>query len=267
MKFKLRRKPRRTIRRKRKSNALVKHETAISIPKYNLQMFPDRYFCRARINVVANVGVTGAASTYTRWTYQQIGNYVGQNNANVNDGGYATSNVPAGIYYLLGDTDKSSSHAGGNAPYAYVRTHGSGVKVKWLPDSTSSTQTTTQLVVLPTNGIGNVSYAGLVSNNVAEQPFAKTEIYPRGMITESKTINNYITTARMTGEKYKSSLESGKFDQSLNTEPDYVWQWVIYLGTAAYTATQYSINGTLMMEFYYDLEFFRRNTFITTVLA
>lgn len=241
-------------------------ECTVTIPlTHSLQLYPDRYKARGRSVVTVTIAQTGSSGVAQYFNLQFVGNSL-INNYAVNGGSFSgNSAVPSGIAGLLGSTNPGSAGVGAYAPYSKYRITAAVIRVRYVPDSTS-TNATSVLSVFPNEGSAPGDFNGMTLSQVAEQAYVVTTYIPQTCTTAPQLLKNSATTLRVFGDKFKSTIENGLFDGVYNGAPTAVWQFVISLNTIA-TVANYSLNGTMLVEVDQDIEFFDRNTLRTTLPA
>lgn len=260
---------RRAFRRKRVS--LNSRETTLTLPfRRNLQMYPDRYIVSGHTSFGTSVSQAGTIGTDQKWYFDMMANAICNGNGpSINGGGLGT-NVPAGLYYLLGSQDKGAAHAGGNAPYLQYRVHQCAIKVTYIPDQAVATNCPAALVIVPmayAENSGNLT--SMTLSQLIEQPMAKVKYIPSTVNGNVRgcTCYNSQRTMRILGNRYKASDENGLLDGSYSTNPTVLWQWHVRLTTISASNTSYALYGHFQVELWYNIEFKNRNSYITTVPA
>jgi hypothetical protein len=184
-----------------------------------------------------------------------------------------TNNVPSGLAFLLGNNVTTS---GSTAPYSRYRVLGSHCNVQWLGNTSvaaSAVYEGVRVICFPhitdSPGVYNhTSISAMNTSQLMEQPYCKTILSPHVQSTMPIVINNSITTLKMFGLRYNSSLEadvnfSGYINGSSSyNPPNNRFDWVVIVASADNSA---SITGDIVIYVDLDVEFTSRNSFTTSV--
>jgi len=265
--------PKRSARRGRKRkydemaapgyfNDRIKGPSDTVVPK-SLQMYPDRKLVTARTTINYAVSINNGAGNNGAYWFQKVANCINTNNFNVNLAGYLGAAVPSGVSYLLGDSNQGGSNAGGNAPYFAYRVHKSRVKVTFLALPNLS-GCNALLCVTPLLGYSSTVFQSMGNTQLAEQPRTRTRLINALPYGPAPVVTNECSTAEIYGDRFKSTIENGQYDGNWSSAPSNQWQWVISLQTLAASVANYTLIGTVYVEFTDDIEFFSRNTFVAS---
>lgn len=264
---------RRRAYKKRRRNTPGK-EVTLHIPfKRGCQMFPDRYIVKGHTQYSFSILNNGSAGVQAYYDIMLVSNAITANNgpafSNAGHTGFGSfsTNVPAGCYYLLGDSNKGGSGQGANAPYGLYRVNSSFIKVTITPVMVSNASPI-EVVIYPSTQYSNLGQMlGAPTGSVAEQPYAKNKQFGMNSMDQSKSISSSMSTLRLVGDRYKSSLENGSFDGNLGSLPVFQTFWNIRTSTISASSVAYALSYSAVVDLYQDIEFFFRNTYISSAPA
>lgn len=274
MAFTKRKKPFKKHIKRHKRHAKAAYKTiALTCPyRGGNMMLPDTYRAVGHTNYIQAIQ-SGAASTETTQiiiiAFNDKSNQFNKYFWNGTNWTSSTANIqPAGLFYLLGDPDRSGVGQGGNAPYLRGRVNKSTIKVRWIPTQDGTHPVSSRICVFPTNsdprstlaGIGGVMNLGTLS----EQPYCKTFDFPWQTTTMAKPMINSIGTLKLMGDRFRSSIESGEFDFEYDTTPAYELYWVVSVTTIGANAAYYVQSGTLEIDMFDHIELFNRNPLLSS---
>jgi len=262
-------KPQRQLRRKGPGPA---RDTTVALSKALTTVFPDFLKTKMRIftNYTQNNASTplyfnyrandvlrcGPATSLTGLTYTSYAN-----------------NVPGGCYFLLGNNVNTTGSA---SPYSKYRVIGSSIEVRWLGNTSAASAAVyegTRMIVLPavSDTQGNFNHTALSSmstNTLMEQPFAKSALCPHVQNTKAIIIRNSMTTLKMFGYRFNSSLESevgfsgAVSGASTYVNPTFIYDWIVRISSADDSA---SVTGDISVVIEYEVEFYGRTAFTSSV--
>jgi len=245
-----RRKSRPKTRDFTRSNATIR-----SVPRAQ-QMFPD--VLRTKLRNVINTSFPALGGAITAWGI--IANGLNAPVAATTTGANAlsftsTTNI-VGIGALLGVPAVNAAYA-----YSRYRIYGSSITVKLQSNSTAVVAG--NFIVFPTSQgflLGNVNNYNLATQG--EYPYAKLKHVGPSTFNEGVTIKNSITTEKIFGLRYPSSMETSTFSAAGGASPANPWQWI--LAWDPDTGNNSAID--LLIEIDYDAEFFERVPMIATTI-
>lgn len=258
---------------KKRAGRFKGKSTVAKIPKTLTQgLFPDIYRTVARTIIYEDFGTGTAysASTPLAKYIELKGNgfftsastyFQGGIGPKFNSSGVFANAFPSGLGYLLGLYDNSGGgHIGGNSPYYKYRINKSTIRldIAGIPNSVNGNF---QVAILPSDTPA-LSLSAMTSVQFAEQPFCKTKMFSAyDLMGKAIKMSHTMSTLKVIGDKYKSSMETGQFDGAASSDPAQIWTWIIRWDNLLPNAIAYAVTGNMKITIDHHVEFFDRNPF------
>jgi hypothetical protein len=222
------------------------------VMKLGQQMFPDRYFVHMRnIWTAAFTGTTGATNAMAI-----LGNGLHLPLAPVTSGAasltFNTAIAVMGLNLLLGAGGVSTNYI-----YNSYRVHGHKITLQIQNTSAAAADSGT-LIIIPTTdytSFGNIT-GGFYVGTMAELPYAKHWKIAGTTMNRGVTVSHFMSTRKMYGLKYKSSIEDGQYDGVYGTNPSQLWAFVVVWLPDTGSTTSLNVYGQSV----YTCEFFDRSS-------
>lgn len=257
---------------KRKTSRNFVKDSKVTLSKGLSTVFPDFLRTKLRCSVNFTYNNVGTAILLIMHGNDVLrvgpcGSYTGNSFTSF------TNNVPSGLAFLLGNNATTS---GSTSPYSKYRVYNSSINVQWLGNTSVAASTIyegTRVIVFPhiTDSSSSYNHTGISAMNTSqlmEQPYCKTILSPHLQNNKPIIINHKMSTLKMFGLRYNSSLEANDdfsgfiSGSSAYNPPNNKFDWVVIIASADNSA---SITGDVVIYVDLDVEFISRNSFTTAV--
>lgn len=225
------------------------------------QFFPDRFYTKMKQSQSFNGGVAGGSNL----AFGYGGNWIHNSYTGLVTGtvpfsllNFTTNIAMAGLNLMIGDPSTNKGI------YSQYRIHASKMSIKF----NNPTNEPFYATLIPqnmgsvgsSNPFGNVSTWSPLTWN--EYPYSKTKLISATQ-NAGTMIKSFMSTAKMYGLKYKSTIESGDYDGGFNFNPpdDSKWAWLLFI-SADTVGDLYRVEFETEIE--YTVEFFGRNVMAPT---
>lgn len=224
------RRPKRRTRRVVKRRGNKKASTAIMRGPTG---FPDRVFVKLKFTDVLSISIASGIWTYYTWRGNSVydPNYTG------------TGAQPLGFDQWA-------------AFYTRYRVHGSKIRVRTSPTTTSTaTAQTHAIVVAPATSAITLPTAPL---DMLAQPYATTKVTVlQNALMKENWITKYMSSAKILGVRKTAIKDEIDFSSLTNNNPSQQWYWNMFIGPLDNSSTTTALQ---LIELTYYVEFFDRQT-------